>query len=158
MDCRSRSACLSALLLLSTTACATTGVSSRDPFAGSSSRGGGNRPAVRVGLEVVCDQCLITFTAGSERGSTRAAQADQVWSYRFVRYPVGQEAVELCAHDTAAEGRLSRVRIFVNGDVAASEANDPASPSAMLCASTSIPVRPEPGDSRTGEGAAGPRA
>jgi hypothetical protein len=61
------------LLFLSTAACAST-VSSRDPFAGGRSSRGGNRPAVRVGLEVVCDQCLITFVAGAERGSTRPAQ------------------------------------------------------------------------------------
>jgi len=138
MENRSRSAWLGALLVLSTTACAS-GVSSRDPFAGGTSSGGRNRPAVRVALEVVCNQCLITFTAGADRRSARPVQDDQVWSYRFVRYPIGQEMIELRA--TTADGRsLDRVRIFVNGDVVASDENEGGAERMMLCASTLIPT------------------
>ena len=156
MSRRARRDLLAAALCFAAAACTTSG-SSRDPFAGGASTGGRNRPSVRVGLEVVCDQCLITFTAGPERGSTRAAQSDQVWSYRFVRYPIGQEWVELCAHDTAAEGRLSRVRIFVNGDAVATEVNEPGDPRPMLCVSTLIPLPSEPPDNPTREGTGGSR-
>lgn len=87
-----------------------TGMPSTDPFSGVASSQSRNRPAVRVQLEVVCNQCLISFAAGPERGSTKASQADQVWSYRFVRYPIGSELVSLSA--TIGEGRLERVRIL----------------------------------------------
>jgi hypothetical protein len=136
---RSPSHFLMGLLLLSTTAC-TSGVSSRaDPFAGGTASGGRNRPAVRVGLEVICNQCLITFVAGGDRGSARPVQDDQVWSYRFVRYPIGQETIELRA-TTAAGNSLDRVRIFVNGDVVASDENEAGAERMMLCASTVIPI------------------
>ena len=152
MENRSRTAWLSALLLLSTS-CAG-GVSTRDPFAGSASSRGGNRPAVRVGLEVVCNQCLITFVAGAERGSARPVQDDQVWSYRFVRYPIGQETIELRA--TTAEGRsLERVRIFVNGDPVVSDENERGAERMMLCAAVMIPLA-DADESLSGE-SCGPR-
>jgi hypothetical protein len=154
MEKRSRSAWLSALLVLWTTAC-TSGLPSRDPFAGGASSASRNRPAVRVGLEVVCDQCLITFAAGAERGSARPVQDDQVWSYRFVRYPIGQETIELRA--TSAEGRsLDRVRIFVNGDLVASDENERGSERMMLCASTLIPI-PQDADGVDAGGSCAPR-
>jgi hypothetical protein len=140
MENRSRFVRLSALLVLST-ACAS-GVSSRDPFAGGTSSGGRNRPAVRVGLEVVCNQCLINYAVGADRGSARPAQDDQVWSYRLVRYPIGQETIEVRA--IAADGRsLDRVRIFVNGDIVASDESGAGAERMRLCASTVIPI---PGD------------
>jgi len=107
-----------------------------------------------VQLEVVCNQCLITFAAGPERGSTRAAQADQVWSYRFVRYPIGSELVSLSA--TVEDGRLERVRIFVNGELAAIDENDFSDARTTLCAATLVPRPPdatEPGrDTSCGAG------
>ena len=116
---------------------------SRDPYAGAGSSQSRNRPAVRVQLEVVCDQCLISFAAGPERGSVRAAQADQVWSYRFVRYPLGSELVTLSA--TMGEGRLQSARIIVNGELAAIDQNDFGASRTMLCAATLIP-RPSGSD------------
>lgn len=150
MSGRCRPAWLWVTLLMCATGCAT-GMSSRDPFAGTRS-GGRNRQAVRVGLEVVCNQCLITFSAGAERGSTRPVQDDQVWSHRFVRYPIGQEMIQVCAN--ASEGRLERVRIFVNGDLAAAEENDARDARAMICASTLISVPPDAGELRASDGAA----
>jgi hypothetical protein len=130
------------------------GVSSRDPFAGGTSSGGRNRPAVRVGLEVVCNQCLITFTVGADRGSARPVQDDQVWSYRVVRYPIGQEMIELRA--TTADGKsLDRVRIFVNGDVVASDENEGGAERMMLCASILIPLPGDADGAQTG-GSCGP--
>jgi len=108
-----------------------------------------------VGLEVVCNQCLITFSAGAERGSARPVQDDQVWSYRFVRYPIGQEMIELRA--TTAEGKsLDRVRIFVNGDVVASDENEGGAERMMLCASTVIPISGDADEGRAGA-SCGPR-
>ena len=112
-------------------------IPSADPFAGATSRQNRNRPGVRVVLEVVCDQCLITFTAGPERGSVRPSRADQVWSHRFIRYPIGSELVNLRA--TVGEGRLERVRIFVNGDLAAIDQNGVGETRTTLCAATLIP-------------------
>ena len=130
-------------------------MSSRDPFAGGTSSESRNRPAIRVRLEVVCNQCLITFTAGGERGSARPVQDDQVWSYRIVRYPIGQEMIELRA--TTAEGRsLERVRIFVNGDLVASDENEGGDEGLMLCASTVIPT-PDDTDGAEAGGSCGPR-
>ena len=122
-------------------ACAPTAL--RDPFAGASSSQNPNRPAIRLELEVVCDQCLISFSAGPERGSVRAAKIDQVWSYRFVRYPFDSELVSLSA--TADRGRVRSVRIFVNGELAAMDENDVSSSRATLCAATLIP-RPSGSD------------
>jgi hypothetical protein len=154
MEKRSISALRSSLLVLSMAACAGT-VSSSDPFAGGTSSGGRNRPAVRVGLEVVCNQCLITFVAGAERGSARPVQDDQVWSYRFVQYPIGQEMIELRA--TTADGRsLDRVRIFVNGDVVASDENGAGAERMTLCASALIPI-PEDADEARAGGTCGSR-
>jgi hypothetical protein len=154
MEHRSLHARLTALLILATTAC-TSGVSSGDPFAGGTVSGGRNRPAVRVGLEVICNQCLITFVAGSERGSARPVQDDQVWSYRFVRYPIGQEMIELRA--TTADGRsLERVRIFVNGEVVASDESRSGAERMTLCASTMIPIQEDAGGAPAGA-SCGPR-
>jgi hypothetical protein len=154
MENRSCSPWLLGLLVLSTTACAS-GAPPRDPFAGGTSSGGRNRPAVRVGLEVICNQCLITFAAGAERGSARPVQDDQVWSYRFVRYPIGQEMIELRA--TTADGRsLDRVRIFVNGEVVASDESPSGAERMMLCASTLIPI-PDDADEAPVSGSCGPR-
>jgi hypothetical protein len=112
---------------------------SGDPFAGGSSRGR-NRPAVRVGLEVVCNQCTISFAVGSERGAARPDRLDQVWSYRLTRYPIGSESVQLTA--SAGQGRLESVRIFVNGELAAVDVNEADQPRTLLCAATSIPRDP----------------
>jgi hypothetical protein len=77
-----------------------------------------------------------------------------VWSYRFVRYPIGPELVSLSA--TVEEGRLERVRIFVNGELAAIDENDFSESRMTLCAATLVPRPPdatEPGrDTSCGAG------
>lgn len=121
-----------------------------DPFSGGSSPGSGNRPAVRVGLEVVCDQCWVSYSTGSEAGSTRASPANQVWSLRLVRYPISLETVQLSA--TADRSAVERVRIFVNGELAASVENNSADPRQTLCAAVVIPRPADAADPAQGFG------
>ena len=121
-----------------------------DPFAGSPSSGARNRPAVRVGLEVVCDQCWISYSTGSEAGSTRASPANQVWSLRLVRYPISLETIQLSA--TADRSAVERVRIFVNGELAASVENSAGDPREALCVAVVIPRPADAADPAEGFG------
>ena len=110
---------------------------SADPFAGGLSPAQRDRPAVRIQLEVVCDQCLISYDVGTRNGSARASEANQVWSLRLVEYPISSQTVRLTA--TSQVTAVERVRIFVDGELAASDANDGSR--ATLCAATVIPRR-----------------
>ncbi len=121
-----------------------------DPFAAGSSSGAANRPAVRVGLEVVCDQCWVSYSTGSEAGSTKASAANQVWSLRLVRYPISLETVHLSA--TGDRSAVERVRIFVNGELAASVENSAADPRGTLCAAVVIPRPADAADPSEGFG------
>ncbi len=121
-----------------------------DPFAGGSSSEARNRPAVRVGLEVVCDQCWVSYSTGSEAGSTKASPANQVWSLRLVRYPISLETVRLSA--TADRSAVERVRIFVNGELVASAENRGGDPRETLCAAVVIPRPADAADPAEGFG------
>ena len=92
-------------------ACALT--SRSDPFSSGGSSASGNRPAVRVTLEVVCNQCLIRYSIGGAAGSARPTVGNQVWSIRLVRYPISFETIQLTA--TSAEDVVRSARIFVMG-------------------------------------------
>jgi hypothetical protein len=124
---RGRSISLAVLLA----ACAVT-PSVEDPFAGGGdSRRSGTRP-YRVRLEVVCNQCAITYSVAGRIQSAGAVAP--VWRQSFDRYPRFPEAIRL-----TASGDVDRIRIYVNGAIVASDESDVGDVHAVLQAETVIP-------------------
>ena len=115
--------------------------SSADPFA---EAGGGDRPRgdarpYRVRLEVVCEYCAITYSIAGRITSTTASSP--IWRWTLDRYPRYPEAIRLTAN-----GRVERVRIYVNAEVAASAERRLGDENVTLQVETVIPPpeRPEP--------------
>ena len=89
--------------------------SSSDPFAG---EGGAERRRTdarpyRVRLEVVCDECVVTYSFAGQ--TTSVGTLSPIWKYTVDRYPRFAEAIRL-----HASGQVSAARIYVNGELAAS--------------------------------------
>ena len=108
-----------------------------DPFSGDLSGRAMNGPAVRVTLEVVCDACVISYSLGATSGSARQDRLNPVWTTRLVRNPMSSETVRPTA--TSDGGSVRRVRIFVDGEIAAVEDTDVTWSRTTLCATTRIP-------------------
>jgi hypothetical protein len=119
-----------------------------DPFSGDLSGRAVNGPAVRVTLEVVCDACVISYSVGATAGSARQDRLNPVWTTRLVRNPMSSENVQLTA--TSEGGPVRRVRIFVDGEVAAVDDNDVTWSRTTLCATTRIPRADSDAPSRGG--------
>jgi hypothetical protein len=108
-----------------------------DPFSGDLSGRAMNGPALRITLEVVCDACVISYSVGATAGSARQDRLNPVWTTRLVRNPMSSETVRLTA--TSDGGSVRRVRIFVDGEIAAVDDNDVTWSRTTLCATTRIP-------------------
>jgi hypothetical protein len=143
-----RSRLIVVVLALASSACVARSSGQPDPFAATPSRAASERPAVRVTLEVVCDACLISYSIGSTEASARQDRLNPVWITRLVRRPGSTEVIELTA--TSDGGSVHRVRIFVDGEVAAIDDNDAMGSRATLCATAVIPR--EPGSSAATQG------
>ena len=124
-----------ALLMLALPGC--TARPRQDPFSGDLSGTARNGPEVRVTLEVVCDACFISYSVGATTGSARQERLNPIWITRWVRHPITSETVHLTA--TSDTGSLRRVRIFVDGEVAAVDDNDATWSRTTLCATARVP-------------------
>lgn len=93
--------------------CATAG-SSSDPFSGAGSTGRDGVRTYNVHLEVVCSECLVTYSAGSVDG-TEAVYGR--WNERVRVTPRARTVVRLTA--SPVEGEVGRLRIEVDGEVVA---------------------------------------
>jgi hypothetical protein len=108
-----------------------------DPFSGDLSGRATNGPAVRVTLEVVCDACVISYSVGATSGSARQDRLNPVWTTSLVRNPMSSETARLTA--TSDGGSVRRVRIFVDGEIAAVDDNDITWSRTMWCTTARIP-------------------
>jgi hypothetical protein len=90
----------------------------------------------RVRLEVVCDRCAITYAVAAR--ITSAAANAPIWRATFVRYPRFPEAIRL-----TASGNVERIRIYVNGQLAASRERETGGGHVVLQAETVIPLPAE---------------
>ena len=125
-----RAAALAVLLA----GCAVT-PNAEDPFAAGGDAGvsrPGERP-YRVRLEVVCNYCAITDSVAGRIQS--AGATTPVWRQTFDRYPRFPEAIRL-----TASGDVDRIRIYVNGDLAAFEESNVGDAHVVLQAETVIPT------------------
>lgn len=113
--------------------------SAADPFAEAGDEGGapGNARIHRVRLEVVCEQCAVSYSVAGR--STSAGAISSIWRHTLNRYPAFPEAIRL-----QASGRVSRIRIYVNGDLAASAESTLGADNVVLQAETVIPLPAEP--------------
>lgn len=112
-------AAAAALLALASTACAPI-PSSSDPFAdaGGAERRGADERLYRVRLEVACEGCMVTYSVAGRATSEPATTP--IWRRSLDRNPRFPEAIRL-----VASGNVARVRIYVNGEVAASAESGP---------------------------------
>ncbi|HUF74996.1 MAG TPA: hypothetical protein VMM35_01900 [Longimicrobiales bacterium] len=112
--------------------------SSADPFAeaGSADRPRSDARPYRVRLEVVCEYCAITYSVAGR--ITSAGATTPIWRWTLDRYPRFPEMIRL-----SASGRVERVRIYVNGAVAASASSELGDDNATLEVETVIPPPPE---------------
>jgi hypothetical protein len=83
------------------------------------------------------DSCAISYSVGATTGSARQDRLNPIWIARLVRNPMSSELVQLTA--SAEGGSVRRVRIFVDGEIAAVDDNDLAWSRTALCATTRIP-------------------
>lgn len=112
MGYRARILC-SLVLATALAQCATAGASS-DPFSGTGSTGGEGMRTYNVYLEVVCSECLVTYSAGRVDG-TEAVYGQ--WNERIRVTPRARTVVRLTA--SPVEGAVGRLRIEVDGEVVA---------------------------------------
>jgi len=131
-----------AVLALLASACA---VQSRsgDPFA---DVGGGQRAApsggrpYRVRLEAICGRCSVMYSIAAR--VTSVVPTTPVRRATFDRYPRFPEAIRL-----SATGDVEAVRIYVNGDLVASQERRTAGTYVAFSVETVIPpevAEPEP--------------
>lgn len=93
--------------------CASAGTSS-DPFRGGGSTGGEGMRTYNVYLEVVCTECLVTYSAGSIDGTEAVYRR---WTERVRVTPRAPTVVRLTA--SPVEGAVGRLRIEVDGEIVA---------------------------------------
>jgi hypothetical protein len=119
-----------------------------DPFAAAGDSGVRGDRLYVVRFEVMCDECMITYSVA---GLSRSLQAfSPGWFTTLRRYPRFPERIRL-----SASGSVRRVRILVDGDVVASmEADtDGSLPLAAEAVIPPPPAPPEPDSSGSGPGA-----
>jgi hypothetical protein len=112
-------------------ACAVT-TRSGDPFAeaGNTQRASGR--LYRVRLEAVCAGCTVTYSFAAR--ATSVVPATPVWRATFDRYPRFPEAVRL-----SASGEVESVRIYVDGELVASQERRAAAAYATLSVEAVVP-------------------
>ena len=105
---------LGVMLLVSTVACARTPA---NPFDGSlASPSGADVTYYTVRFEVSCDTCMISWNARNQNGR---GQEKGLWSYSTSVGLRGSETTSAQLSASPVAGPVTRLRIFVNGDVVA---------------------------------------
>ena len=103
-----------------------------DPFAAAGEAQRPSSRAYRVRLEVLCGGCTITYSIAARILSSTSD--GPIWRMTFDRYPRFPEAIRL-----SASGEVESARIYVDGEVVASQERRPAGSYGTLTVEAVVP-------------------